>query len=290
MVNILKEMRIKHWVKNCLTLLPLLCSGNFVHDHEATIKCFVGWIGFGFLASSIYVINDIVDCEKDKMHPKKKFRPIASGKMSIQSAVGLAVSLVFLAIISNVMIGGSGQYAYSWFVFLAYYIVNLLYSIGGLKKIPLLDIVLLVSGFLLRVLYGSIITEVPISMWLYLVVVSGAFYLGFGKRRNELDLADMNTRDVLRSYSADYIDKMLTVCMTLALTFYSLWCVETVDINNRTPLMYVTIPLLMIIFFLYTMILDSNSDGDPVDVILTNKKLLLLIISFVIIFAFGIYL
>ena len=125
-----------------------------------------------------------MDRNKDRLHPKKKNRPIASGAISVSSAIKFAVILFSISLIINFICAKSTIIV--WGIYAAYFIVNLLYSVAGMKKIPLIDVALLVAGFFIRVYYGAAIIYIPISGWLYLVIITGAFYLGFGKRRNEL--------------------------------------------------------------------------------------------------------
>jgi 4-hydroxybenzoate polyprenyltransferase len=159
--------------------------------------------------------------------------------------------------------------------------INFLYSVAGWKKIPLLDVIILVVGFFLRILYGAILTNIDISSWLYLVIISGAFYMGFGKRRNELSKTAGITRDVLKRYSLDYLDKNLNVCVTLSIAFYSLWCIEKNGLTNGNLNFLLTVPILMVIFFKYGLDVDRDSEGDPVEVILHDKVLITLIAIFI---------
>ena len=254
-------------------------------EKEKFLIVFWGGVSFCVVSSLVYVINDIMDKEKDKLHPKKKFRPIASGEISIKHAVWFAIALLAIAVMINILVLGENYSA--WLVCGGYLATNILYSVAGLKKIPLLDIVLLVLGFFLRVLFGACIIGVSISQWLYLVIITGACYLGFGKRRNELRVSDGKTREVLVKYSAHYLDKNLNCCMTLAIVFYSLWCVEKSTYGSINLML--TVPILMLIFFKYGLELDGNSDGDPVDVILHDKWLVSLILVFGILILCSLY-
>lgn len=136
---------------------------------------------------------------------------------------------------------------------------------------------LLVLGFVLRVYYGAIISGFEVSQWLYLVIVSGAFYMGFGKRRNELIKNHDSTREVLRYYSEAFLDKSMYSCMTLSIMFYSLWCLEQKQGAAKNYL--ITVPVLMIILFKYSLNVECLvEDGDPVEVILSDRMLVLLVL------------
>lgn len=267
-MNYIKLLRLKHWIKNLLIFLPLICAGSMFHT-KLLLKVLLGTGAFCCLSSAVYVMNDICDREKDRLHDTKKHRPIASGAVSVKS--GIAVVCIILGLAVLLQFFCVGLLLEAWLVFAGYFLINFGYSILGWKKLPLLDIVLLASGFFLRVLYGAVITDIQMSAWLYLVIVAGAFYMGFGKRRNEL-LMQSGTRDVLKEYSTGYLDREMVCAQTLSIIFYALWCLEK---NENSVGGYLwTIPVLMLIFFRYGMDIEKNSDGDPVNVILKDKWLI----------------
>ena len=170
---------------------------------------------------------------------------------------------------------------------LLYLAINVAYSFG-LKKKPIVDIVILVAGFLIRVLYGAVITDIELSNWLYLTVISGAFYMGLGKRRNEILKQGDKSREVLKCYTKDFLDKNMYVCVALCIVFYSLWCVDpTTLLKTGNNLLIWTVPVIMIILMKYSLDIEGDSYGDPVDVIV-NDKILLLIVLIYALFMFGI--
>jgi len=154
-----------------------------------------------------------------------------------------------------------------------YVIINLFYSLG-LKNIPLLDITILVSGFLIRVLYGGAVIDVEVSNWLYLTVISMAFYLVIGKRRNEIISSKKETRKVLKYYTKEFLDKNMYMCLALAIVFYSLW---TMDYNSGNSMLIWTVPIVILICMKYSMNIELGGDGDPTEVVYEDKILLLLI-------------
>ena len=170
-----------------------------------------------------------------------------------------------------------------------YLVLNILYSFG-LKNVPIVDIVILASGFIIRIVYGAVITQIEISNWMYLTVMSGAFYLGLGKRRNEVIKQGDKARKVLKKYNKEFLDKYMYVCLTLSIVFYGLWTIDGKNLvrfgNNY---MIWTIPLLMIILMKYSLIIEGDSYGDPVDIILKDKFLLSLILLFAIIIILLLY-
>ena len=266
----LKEMRIHHYIKNLLVFAPVVCSGNVLNPAKL-LPSFFAFISFCLMSSAVYFINDIKDVEKDRLHPTKCRRPIASGEISVKSAVVFTAVLI-LAAVGVILLCRS---IYPALFIAVYFSVNLAYSFG-LKNVPLLDVAILVSGFLIRALCGSVAADIYISNWLYLVIISGAFYLGFGKRRNEYrDLRDDETRDVIKKYSFDFLDKIMYVCMALIFVFYALWAVDerTISAYHSSGLIW-TVPLVMLIFMKYSMAVESDSDGDPVEVLVHDKVLL----------------
>ena len=153
-----------------------------------------------------------------------------------------------------------------------YLVINILYSVK-LKHIPILDVTILMLGFLIRVLFGALVINVLVSPWLYLTVISFSYYLGLGKRRNELDKNGKNSRKVLEFYNKNFLDKMMYVFLSSTIVFYSLWCI---NVNIKLINFYLaSIPMIMFIIMQYSLIIESDSYGDPVDVLLENKTLLI---------------
>ena len=271
----LRLLRVKHYIKNGLVFLPLFFSKNFSAAEKLT-QTLLAFAVFCLLSSAVYIINDIRDAERDQNHPTKRNRPIASG------AVGKRTAAVICALLLAgvcVLIGLTGKGWMVWLVPAIYLIINTAYSMG-LKDVPIVDIAILAAGYLLRVLYGSVFTGIAISGWLYLTVIAIAFYLGLGKRRGEiLRYAPGNdTRPVLKFYNQGFLDKNMLMCVTLGIVFYSLWTVDAVTIARVGGEQLVwTVPLVIIIFFRYSMSIEGKSDGDPVEVVFKDKLLLALV-------------
>ena len=213
-----------------------------------------------------------MDREKDRCHPKKQFRPIASGAVSPLQAGFLAGGLFLLALLCNGLIFSLPATA----LLLGYLILNLGYSLG-LKKVPLVDVAILVSGFWIRVLYGALITGIKISDWLYLTIVMLAFFLALGKRRNELKHNKAGeTRDVLKAYPIAFLDKSMYMCLTLAIVFYSLWTMTEETVLAYGQYLIYTVPIVMLIIMKYSMDIEGDSDGDPVEVLVHDHFLMVL--------------
>lgn len=268
----IKLMRIHHYIKNILVFAALGCSGQLFQPAKFT-AALAGFAAFCFTSSVVYIINDIRDKEKDRLHPTKRSRPIASGKISEKSAWCLAAALFFLAVLCNGLVFRPSSSA----LLALYLILNLAYSLG-LKNRPLVDVAILTSGFLLRVMYGAVVTEVVISNWLYLTVIALAFYFSLGKRRNEHRRVSSGgeTRKVLQYYSANFLDKNMYMCLSLANVFYALWCMDSATSSRYGVSLVFTVPIVLLISMKYSMDVEGDSDGDPVEVLLHDRTLLAL--------------
>ena len=268
MIKYLKLIRVKHWIKNFLIFLPLIFSKNINIDNIKLV--ILGFISFSLASSAIYIINDIKDKEKDSKHPTKKNRPIASGAISVNNAL-LVMVILLLMTIGILIYLSLDNYFISLYI-IGYVLLNIMYSMK-LKNIPLLDVTILALGFLIRVLYGGALINVEVSSWLFLTVLSISFYLGLGKRRNELKVQEKvgNTRNVLKYYNKEFLDKNMYMCLCMTIIFYSLWCQDL----NYQYIMW-TVPLVILICMKYSLNIESNSSGDPVEVVFKDKVLIVL--------------
>lgn len=237
------------------------------------------FFAFSFLASAVYILNDIRDVESDRQHEVKRKRPIASGEVGIRGAYVLAAVLFGVAILLNFAVAPGEK---ALFLLLAYFAVNLAYSFG-LKHIPFVDISLLVLGFLIRVLYGAAVIDGSVSHWVSLTVISLSFYLSLGKRRNELLKSDGQTvtRKVLKFYSVGFLDKFMYLCLSISIVFYALWSAdEEIVLKFYTDKLIWTVPMVILLMMKYSADVESDSHGDPVDVITHDKTLLLLAVIY----------
>lgn len=280
MKQYLKLIRVKHWLKNGLVFLPLFFSMNLCNVQYLSL-CFLAFVIFSLSSSVVYVLNDMADVEKDKLHPIKKNRPLASGAISMAQA---KIVIVILCILIAFMMGLLYWNDPNFFIILipiVYIILNLLYS-KWLKHISIIDVVILVSGFVLRVMYGGVVVDVVVSKYLYLMIIFGSFYLGFGKRRNEMIKNGKKSRKVLEAYNQAFLDKNMYVCLALAIVSYSLWCVDPMTIaRTGHDYLFWTIPILMVILQLYSLNIEGSSHGDPIEVVLSDKRLLVVIVLYI---------
>lgn len=268
----LNLMRVHHYIKNGLVFTAVACSGQ-LFKAEKLMAGITAFIAFCMLSSVVYIINDIRDREKDRKHPTKCKRPIAGGEISLKSAWRLVIVLLIGVIVCNMVAFDT----FSTLLLTLYFLLNIGYSFG-LKNIPIVDVSILVSGFLIRVMYGAFVTGTVISNWLYLTVIALSFYFALGKRRNELkQMKDGETRKVLKSYPVHFLDKNMSMCMTLANVFYALWSMDekTMEFYNNKYMIF-TVPIVLLITMKYSYDIESGGDGDPVEVLLHDKFLLIL--------------
>lgn len=276
MKHYIKLMRVHHYIKNFLVFAALACSGQFF-QWEKLSAGILSFAAFCMVSSVVYIINDIRDVEKDRAHPTKCKRPIAAGTVPVKNAYILAALLVLVAAVCNFLVFRWESTA----LLLLYLVLNLAYSFG-LKNIPIVDITILVAGFLIRILYGALATGIVISNWLYLTVIAVSFYFALGKRRNELKrLGGNETRQVLKKYPEAFLDKSMGMCLTLANVFYALWSMDanTVSLYGSNSLVF-TVPIVLLITMKYSLNIEGESDGDPVEVLLHDKVLLALCVMY----------
>lgn len=264
----IKLLRPKQWIKNLFVIAPLIFAKH-VFEYDYIVKIVVAFVLFCLISSSVYVLNDIIDCEKDRLHPKKKNRPIASGLISKAEAIVLLVITLPLVI-------GISFFVDRFFglAILFYFINNVLYSYR-IKNMVILDVMSIAIGFLLRVIGGALIIKVNISPWILLCTLLLSLFLGFSKRRNELVVLENgaeNHRKILEEYSLEFIDNMLSIVTASTVMAY---CLYTFSANNGNFRMMITIPFVLYGIFRYQYIIyKKNEGGSPEDAVLSDMPLM----------------
>lgn len=219
---LLQMMRVKHWVKNFLVLFPLVFSGH-VTDPRFVFLAVAAFASFSLGSSAVYIFNDLRDLEADRAHPRKKNRPIASGRVQVRVAV--AVALLCVAASVAIVCSFSASILDALLVLVVYLTLNVGYSLG-FKNVPIVDIAILASGFVLRVLFGGAMCGIGISSWMLLTILALSVFFALGKRRGELLRHGSGMRKSLESYSPGFLDKNLYMYLGVGLVFYSLWTFE----------------------------------------------------------------
>lgn len=277
MKKYLSLMRIHHYIKNLLIFLAILYNGKLFNIEYLKITT-ISFFSFCLIASSVYVFNDLIDIENDKKHPVKKQRPLASGSICVKKAILFFLFLIITSISIQILLFKMHVLTYDRFLLsivflLTYLFLNIIYSIYA-KNIPVIDIIILALGFLIRVYYGGVVVGISISNWLYLTVLSFSLYLVIGKRRGELIHQKNKTRKVLKYYTKDFLDKTMYVFLALTLVFYSLWCSIGYDGTPPNDMLIYSVLIIIFITLRYSLIVEGNSEGDPVEVLLKDKTLI----------------
>jgi 4-hydroxybenzoate polyprenyltransferase len=254
-------LRPSQWIKNGFVLAPLLFSGLF-GDPQAVFRAFFAAFLFCAASSTVYIVNDICDVEKDRLHPKKMHRPIASGIVRPAAALWLASFLVV------VQVAGFFYLREVFWVIVAYVLLNVLYTVK-LKTIPVVDIFVVATSFVLRVFAGGRALDVPVSAWMFVTTLSLALFLASIKRRQELSLMGSEGRAVLKNYSVELVNRYAQISATGALVFYSLF------VMSARPELVATIPVVLFGIFRYWYIVDSLGRGEsPTEALLGDGQLL----------------
>jgi decaprenyl-phosphate phosphoribosyltransferase len=284
---LIKLLRIKQWIKNLFLFIPLFFAGDFFKSDKFEILL-AGFLAFSLLASGVYVINDYLDREVDRLHPKKKLRPIAAGTISLKSAWAIIIVLV---------IAGLGLALYlnpKFFYFLLFYfIMNLGYSFG-LKHIAILDLFIVSFGFLIRIYSGGVLAEVGISHWLSIMILLLALFLIIAKRRDDI-LIQSETGEVIRrsskAYNLEFINSCLTLLSAVVIVAYIMYTVSP-EVTQRFNSEYLFATTMFVIAgimrYLQITFVEQNS-GSPTSILFKDKFLVITIIGWIISFYVIIY-
>jgi 4-hydroxybenzoate polyprenyltransferase len=275
LIALLKTMRPKQWPKNAFIFAALVFDRQFLTP-EPLGRTIVGFILFSLAASTVYIINDIADIEQDRRHPKKKNRPLAAGVISPNSALiaGLVIGVlvIWASFLLGTIFGG---------ITLGYVVLNLAYSFR-LKHIPIIDVLVIASGFVMRVGAGvSLINVERFSPWLYVCTTLLALFIGFGKRRAELSLLAQNAnshRKVLEGYTLALLDQLIVIVSAATIMAYSLYTFSAENLPDN-HLMMLTIPFVIYGIFRYLYLIHvEGAGGAPDEVLFTDQPFLATII------------
>ncbi len=278
--HVILSMRPEQWIKNLIVFAALLFSKNLFNLSKG-IEAFIGFIIFCLITGCAYMINDLVDLERDRLHLSKSQRPLASGSLNKTTAIkmiAILCSICFpLAFYMNSLFG---------LIILVYLLLNIGYSIY-LKNIVILDVFFISAGFVLRVLGGAVIISVIASNWLILCTILLSLFLGFSKRRHELVLLEDNAsahRKVLSYYNTYFLDQMIAVVTASTLICYALYTMskDTIENLGTSKLIY-TVPFVLYGIFRYLYLVHKKEEGgNPTEVMFTDKPMIINTILWVI--------
>lgn len=310
---ILKEMRPRQWPKNAFVFLPLIFTvRQYWRPFSPTMWEFLAltlgaFLVFCFASGFVYFVNDLVDVDKDRAHPRKKDRPIASGALPesvarVSIGVLLLITLagaVALDLFSQTFPYPSGAPIFPFpFAFtvvtIVYLVLQVAYSFW-LKHIVIVDVFCIAAGFVLRTVAGAAIIQVPISPWLYMLTTMLSLFIGFAKRRNELVILEAdakNHRAILEEYSAELLDQMIAVTLACTVIAYSLYTFTAENLPTNRSMM-LTIPFVLYGIFRYLYLIHiKNEGGSPEEALLGDRPLLISVVLWgaavvAILYAFG---
>ncbi|HAF62729.1 MAG TPA: decaprenyl-phosphate phosphoribosyltransferase [Anaerolineaceae bacterium] len=267
---LIQSMRPKQWVKNVFVLAALVFDRQLT-NWTASLTTLLGVFLFCMLSSSVYLINDVADKKADQNHPTKKDRPIASGKLPVQVAISVAIIIMVVSLWLAFRLSTSFGIISS-----LYFLMNLAYSFK-LKHIPLIDVMIIATGFVLRVAAGVSLIEVErFSPWLYVTTTLLALFIGFGKRRAEIACLNENAnqhRKVLDGYTLEFLDQLITIVSSATIMTYSLYTFSAPNLPQNNSMM-LTIPFVLYGLFRYLYLIKvQKSGGAPEELILSDKPL-----------------
>ncbi len=273
---ILRLMRPKQWTKNLLVFAALIFTGGY-RDQKQVIAVLLTFVAMCLVSSATYALNDVADDKRDRLHPKKKDRPVASGQVSVTGAVTLAIVLLAAGL------------ALAWWVQMAVLIgaaiylgIQAIYNVG-FKSLPVLDVFTLSSGFVLRAIIGAAAINVQVSVWLLLCTGALALLLGFAKRRSEFVLMGDDrgqSRPALHGYSIRALDGLVLISGCCAAITFGMYVVES-ETAKKFPALILTAPIVLFGIYRYLFLVFSNDEGgEPENLVFGDPQMIGTLIAF----------
>jgi decaprenyl-phosphate phosphoribosyltransferase len=280
-------LRVNQWAKNCFVLAPLFFSANLLRP-EAVFPALAGFVAFCLLSSAVYIFNDWRDIEADRNHVKKRMRPLPSGRVSVSAALTMMVALIAAALSVTYIAALPAAFLA---VCAAYVVINLSYSLG-LKQVSVLELLLVSSGFVLRLLAGGYVIAAELSPWIITATATIALLLTIGKRRCDIaseNDPEMNRRS-LKTYNLAYLDAMTSTLTGANLVVYLLFCVSDYATARFGGGVLLTAVPVAAGLMRYLQLVMVYGDGDmPADLVLKDKGLLAILLVFLAMFTGLIY-
>lgn len=270
----IKLMRIKQYIKNFFVFSAIIFSNNILNTN-LLLKTFIAFVCFCIISSSVYALNDAIDMDKDKKHPKKRNRPVASGRISKKNANILFVILALISISLSIVVN------FRLTIILVLYLINnILYSLK-LKNIILLDVFSISLGFIFRVYAGCVAIDVNLSNWIILCTFFLSLYLAFGKRKKEIEtLRDdaIEHRKILEDYDIENLNQMMVVMLSSTIVCYALYSTS----NPEKPHMIFTTIFVVYGVLRYNYIINTTNEGNPTEIVLKDWTLKINVILWII--------
>jgi decaprenyl-phosphate phosphoribosyltransferase len=284
---IIRLLRLHHWIKNFFLFIPIFFAGEFF-NLEKLIFTSIGFLAFGFAASTIYILNDILDIEEDRTHPRKSTRPLAAGEVSVKTGYVLFVILAIIALAIAYFVSFNFT-----IVLLIYIALNVVYSLG-LKNKSILDILILAAGFELRVIAGGVAADVHITQWLMVMFFLLALFLAIAKRREDVSLLDQEgaiTRKSASGYNLEFLNGSLIFSSSIIVVAYIMYCLTSevaIDLNSEY-LVGTTVFVIAGLMRYMQITLVENNAGSPTKIIYTDKFVIITILAWMISFFIILY-
>ena len=281
-------IRIPQWSKNLFIFLPAFFALKLTQP-EILYNLGLTFAGFSFLASAVYVFNDMLDIESDKIHPKKRNRPLASGKVTVNEGIVLIILLLILAWAVFFVLGNT----MAMIIAAIYLAQNILYTIK-LKHVSLLDIMLIATGFVLRILIGGVATNTYLSHWIILMTLLLALFLALAKRRDDVASyveTGQKARKNIQGYNMEFLNVAITMMSTAVVVCYVMYCTSpeiTARFGDNTYLTSFFVILGVMRYLQLTFVWRIS--GSPTTVLLENRFLQLILVGWILSFVLIIYL
>jgi 4-hydroxybenzoate polyprenyltransferase len=285
---LVESLRPQQWVKNGFVFAALIFSRS-ITDWHRNARVAAGALLFCMISSAVYLLNDILDAPEDRKHPLKRLRPLASGRLGVGTACIVAIILAILSLYGAWVLDRT-----FFIIVLAYGVINLLYS-SALKRVVLLDVFVISSGFVLRVISGGVIIHVEISPWLVVCATLLALFLALSKRRQELVVLGKGAGDhraILSHYSPYFLDQLVGIVTASTVMSYALYTLSS-DVQVKFPgkRLDLTIPFVLFGIFRYLYLVHQNKEGgNPTQLLFTDLVLLSVVLFWAASVIFIIYL
>ena len=281
----IRAMRPRQWVKNVLVFTAPLAAGK-LFDRDVLLGSALAFVAFCLMSATVYLVNDIRDVEEDRLHPRKRFRPIAAGELRPQAALVLAVVTgvagLTIGFLTTTQLGVT---------LLIYLLLQLGYS-AFLKHLPVVDLAMVASGFLLRAIAGGVASDIPLSQWFLLVAAFGSFFMVAGKRYSEIKSlgSGAGTRRSLERYSESYLRFAWMLAATMVLISYSLWAFTNGGVGAyAVPWTAISIAPFTLGLLQYALEVDSGNAGEPEEVVLHDRVLQVIGLVWLVVISIGVF-
>lgn len=283
----IKLLRPLQWSKNLFVFLPIFFNG--INDISQIWACVIAFVVMSLASSSIYILNDMCDVEYDRRHPEKCHRPIASGSISMPAARAIYIALMICSVVITYLL----LPVHMIWIVIVYILLNHAYSLY-LKHVAIIDVMIVASGFVLRILAGAVVTFITPSHWIIIMTFLLALFLVLAKRRDDILKYEKNqtaTRHNITSYNRAFLDQSLTIVASITLVSYIMYTVDD-EIVERLQCDYIYATAIFVLAgmlrYLQITIVEEKS-WSPTYIIMHDRFLQLCVLAWLIMFAFIIY-